>query len=77
MRPEVVEVVDVLAQHSAQRTLTENDEVIETFAANGANESLDEGVGFWRAEGVLPRGADKFDSTGVKSTVQSFRSLYS
>src|SRR6202171_3943263 len=44
MRPAVVVILKVCRQHTAQVTLIEDDDVIETFAADRADDALDIGV---------------------------------
>src|SRR5712671_3028459 len=44
MRSRFVVIVKVGRQHTAQVTLTEDDDVIETLAAHRANDALDVGV---------------------------------
>lgn len=49
MRAALVVVLEVCRQHSAQVTLIEDDDVIKTFAADGADDALDIGVLPWRS----------------------------
>jgi hypothetical protein len=49
MRPAVVVILKVLGQHMAQVTLIEDDDVIETFAADRADDALDIGILPWRS----------------------------
>src|SRR5712671_6108775 len=44
MRPAVVVILKVCRQHTAQVTLIEDDDVIETFAADRADDALDIGI---------------------------------
>src|SRR3977135_1050097 len=57
MRPAVVVIVKVCRQHTAQVTLIEDDDVIETFAADRADDALDIGILPWRSR----RGDDLLD----------------
>ena len=47
LRAASVVVLKVCRQHSAQVTLIEDDDVIEAFAVDGANDALDVGVLPW------------------------------
>src|ERR1700681_1415640 len=49
MRLAVVVILKVCRQHSAQVTLIEDDDVIEAFAADRADDALDIGVLPWRS----------------------------
>ena len=49
MRPAVVVTLKVCRQHMAQVTLIENDDVIETVAADRAGDALDIGNLPWRS----------------------------
>ena len=44
MRPAVVVILKICRQHTAQVTLIEDDDVIETFATDRAGDALDIGV---------------------------------
>ena len=49
MRPAPVVITKVRRQHTAQVTLIEDDDVIETFAADRADDALDVGILPWRS----------------------------
>jgi hypothetical protein len=49
MRSASVVILKVSRQHSAQVTLVEDDDVIETFAADRADDALDVGILPWRS----------------------------
>jgi hypothetical protein len=49
MRPASVVITKVRRQHTAQVTLIEDDDVIETFAADRADDALDVGILPWRS----------------------------
>ena len=49
MRAASVVILKVFRQHTAQVTLIEDDDVIETFAADRADDALDIGVLPWRS----------------------------
>ena len=57
MRAASVVIVKVGRQHTAQVTLIEDDDVIETFAADRADDALDIGILPWRSR----RGDDLID----------------
>src|SRR5712664_304057 len=57
MRLASVVILKVCRQHSAQVTLVEDDDVIETFAADRADDALDVGILPWRSR----RGDDLLD----------------
>src|SRR5450631_1671902 len=57
MRSASVVILKVCRQHSAQVTLVEDDDVIETFAADRADDALDVGILPWRSR----RGDDLLD----------------
>jgi hypothetical protein len=44
MRPAMVMIPKIRQQHTAQVTLIEDDDLIETFAADRANDALDIGI---------------------------------
>jgi len=49
MRSASVVILKVCRQHSAQVTLVEDDDVIETFAADRADDAFDVGILPWRS----------------------------
>ena len=49
MRPAVVVIPKICQQYTAQVTLIENDDVIETFATDRADDALDVGILPWRS----------------------------
>jgi hypothetical protein len=57
MRSASVVILKVCRQHSAQVTLVEDDDVIETFAADRADDAFDVGILPWRSR----RGDDLLD----------------
>src|SRR5678815_390917 len=57
MRPTMVVILKVCRQHSAQVTLIEDDDMIETFAADRSDDAFDISVLPWRTR----RGDDLLD----------------
>ena len=61
-----VVVVEVRRQHTAQVTLVEDDDVIEAFAADRADDAFDIGVLPWRSR----RGDDLLDSHRLDTSAE-------
>jgi hypothetical protein len=66
-----VEVGGVLGEHALEVTLAENEEVVETLAADAAEEPVADGIGARR----LDRGADHSDADPGGDPVEEFAEL--
>src|SRR5512143_3937337 len=66
MRSRLVVVLKVRRQHSAQVTLIEDDDVIEAFATDRADDALDVGILPWRSR----RSDDLIDSHRLEAIAE-------